>query len=369
MNIGVGIIGATGFIATSYRSEIRECDDANIVALCARRRERLEAAGQEDGANLITHDWREVVSHPDVNFVLVATPDALHYETVLDCAAQGKHLLCEKPIGANAGQAGEMLDAYRDTRLGHFVPFWTRYIPVVMRAREIVASGRLGAIKGVIYRWLNPRPASMPFTWRDDAELSSAGSIADVGSHAYDAVRWILNDEASRVLAHADVITEPKPDLGEIDLAEALEWGGAHSAAELQSVRKGTAFDYANIIWQFAGGAIGSIMLSHAPLFRKGLAPEMEFHGTDASLGVDRINSQLTTVRQAQDVESRETVEDPGFGNRFARHVFPAIRQRAAGSPCEHPGLEDGYNVQRFTDAAALSAKRGSWVSLDEVPQ
>ena len=39
----------------------------------------------------------------------------------------------------------------------------------------------------------------MPFTWRDDAALSSAGSIADVGSHAYDTVRWILGDNAKRV--------------------------------------------------------------------------------------------------------------------------------------------------------------------------
>ena len=50
----------------------------------------------------------------------------------------------------------------------------------------------------------------MPFTWRDNAELSSAGSIADVGSHAYDTIRWMLDTEAVRVLAHADVIRQNK---------------------------------------------------------------------------------------------------------------------------------------------------------------
>ena len=67
------------------------------------------------------------------------------------------------------------------------------------------------------------------------------------------------------------------------------------------------------------------------------------------------------------EAELLETVPDSGFGNRFAKHVFPAIRQRAAGQPCEHPGLDDGWRVQIFTDASALSAQRGGWVELAEL--
>jgi predicted dehydrogenase len=72
----------------------------------------------------------------------------------------------------------------------------------------------------------------MPFTWRDDADLSAAGSIADVGSHAYDTMRWILGQEAVRVLAHAAVISPAKPDLGAVNLDEALRWGEGRTAAE-----------------------------------------------------------------------------------------------------------------------------------------
>ncbi|HIM68122.1 MAG TPA: Gfo/Idh/MocA family oxidoreductase, partial [Verrucomicrobia bacterium] len=123
----VGVIGATGYIGAPYRAEIREADGARIVALCARRRDLLETAGEEDGADLITVDWREVAQHPDVNFVVVATPDALHHEAVMACADAGKHLLCEKPVGVNAAEAYEMWAAYRDAGLAHYVPFWTRY--------------------------------------------------------------------------------------------------------------------------------------------------------------------------------------------------------------------------------------------------
>ena len=368
MKFGVGVIGATGFIGTQYRREIREATaDATIVALCARRRDRLEVAAKEDGAGFITHDWREVVEHPDVDFVLVATPDALHHEAVMACAKQRKHVLCEKPLGMNAQQAYEIWAAYRDAGLGHYVPFWTRYFEVFSRARRILAKGTLGEVKIVIYRWLNPRPAAMPFTWRDNADLSAGGTIADVGSHVYDTVRWIIGEEARRVLTHADVITPAKPDVGEPSLAEALEWGRAHSAGDSASLRKGTTSDYAAVSVEFQSGAVGSFILAHAPFLRKGLAQELELHGTEASLGVDRITGTLTLARPDKDPEVLERVSDPGTGNRFAKYVFPAIRERAAGAPSEHPGLDDGWRVQMFTDAAAISADRGTWVELDEV--
>jgi len=365
MEFRVGVVGATGYIATPYRSEIRDASaDARIVALCARRRNLLTEAARQDGAECVTQDWREVVEHPDVNLVIVATPDALHHEAVLAAAAAGKHMLCEKPVGADAAEAAQMLAAYRDASLGHFVPFWTRYVPVFARARDIVRSGELGTVRAVIYRWHNPRPADMPYTWRDDDRLSAAGSIADVGSHAYDTMRWILGQEAVRVLAHADVISPPKPDLGEINLDEALQWGAEHQSDAALQTRRGTAFDYAALAFEWDSGAVGSLVLSHAPFLRKGLAPELEFHGTLASLAVDRIHSRLSLARADQPAEELESIEDSGFGNRFSRHVFPALRAHAAGQPLEHPDLEDGWRVQCFTDAAVQSANSGAWAEV-----
>ncbi len=368
MRFQVGVIGATGYIARDYRQEVRSTpDEARIVALCARRTERLRVAAQQDGAELATSDWREVVEHPEVNLVVVATPDALHYDAVMACAQRGKHVLCEKPVGRDAGEAYRMWAACRDAGVGHYVPFWTRYVPAFARVRQLVSHGAIGEVKVVIYRWHNPRPAAMPFTWRDDAQLSSAGSIADVGSHAYDVVRWILGTEAKRVLAHAGVITPERPDCGAIDLAEALDWGHAHGADAGGPTRKSSTFDFADVAVEFESGAVGTLLLSHATYLRKGLAPELELHGTEASLSIDRPSGAIRLVRPDQDAQTLETVPDPGFGNRFAKHVFPAIRRQLAGTPCDHPDLEDGWRVQLFTDAAALSSRRGGWVELTEL--
>ena len=112
---------------------------------------------------------------------------------------------------------------HSDPPLGHFVPFWTRYVKVFQVAREMIQSGELGEIRSTIFRWHNPRPPNMPLTWRDNPELSSAGTIADVGSHAYDTIRWMIGLEAEKVLAHGQRLTHSKPDLGEINLREASE--------------------------------------------------------------------------------------------------------------------------------------------------
>ena len=364
--IRVGILGATGYIGQPYRQEMRAVSDVRIVALCARRRDLLDAAAKEDSADLVTTDWRAVVEHPDVNLVVVATPDALHHEAVMACAEAGKHVVCEKPVGKNTTQAAEMWEAYRQTpNLFHFVPFWTRYAEIFVRVKEIVASGALGQIRGVVYRWHNPRPTDMPLTWRDNADLSAGGSIADVGSHAYDTVAWLLGEQATRVLTHAATVTAAKPDLGEINLHEALAWSSDPSAHSKQ--QRGTTPDYASIAWEFSGGAVGMLMVSHASFLRKGLCPELELHGTDASLAINRVTGDVIWGLPDGSPEVREQIPDQGLGNRFEKFVFPAMRCILSGDPPpEHPTLEQGWQVQRFTDAALASAELGSWVTVSE---
>ena len=367
MNFGIGVLGATGFIGTPYREEIRACDDAKIVALCARRMDRLEAAKVTDRADLVTQRWQDVVEHPDVNVVLVLTPDALHYEAVLACAEAGKHVVCEKPVGVNSREALLMLYALQEKQLASFVPFWTRYVPVFQRAKEIVDSGMLGEIRGIIHRWHNPRPASTPFTWRDDPKLSAAGTVADVGSHAYDTIRWMTGLEAESVKTDADVVSPAKPDLGEIDLGEAIAWGQEHSVDESPSTKRGIAWDYASIAWRFNNGAVGNIVLSHATALRKGLAPEMELHGTDASIAIDRLAGTVTVARGDGTEQETETLGNPGFGNRFKEHAFPALREQIESGATSHPTLHDGCRVQLFTDACVRSAQTGQSVNLADI--
>ena len=362
--IGVGILGATGYIGTAYRAEIRESAAGRILALSARRKNLLGGAAREDGAEFASTDWRAVIEHPGVDLVIVATPDAQHLEGALACAKAGKHVFCEKPVGFDAGEAWKIWNAFRNlSGVAHFVPFWSRYLKMFARARELFHDGAIGEARSVIYRWFNPRPADILFTWRDDPAVSAGGTIADVGSHAYDMMRWILDEDAVRVLAHSATISPDRHDAGPVNLSEALAWSGPRSDKTKDRRKAGTA-DYAAIAFEMEGGCTGTLLVSHAHHMRKNLAPELEIHGTAASLSVHRGTGNVTLVRTGGEPEVIAT--DPEvFGNRFERFVFPAVTAVRSGQPSDHPDLEDGYHAQRFTDAAARAAACGHWIEIE----
>jgi len=61
------------------------------------------------------------------------------------------------------------------------------------------------------------------------------------------------------------------------------------------------------------------------------------------------------------------TLPAEGQGNRFKQYAFPGLRDRIEGRTCPHPGLDDGYRAQLFTEAAARSARQGGWVELSTI--
>ena len=103
----------------------------------------------------------------------------------------------------------------------------------------------------------------------------------------------------------------------------------------------------------------------HEREFRKGFAPELELHGTKASLSVNRITSELWIANSPDPATRLETIADNSLGNRFADYVFPSIQRQIAGQESDHPDLEDGWQVQRWVEAAQRSAETGGWVELD----
>ena len=172
------------------------------------------------------------------------------------------------------------------------------------------------------------------------------------------------------MLAHADTITPARFDIGEVNLTEALEQG--EKGISNRESRRGGTPDYASLAWQFEGGAVGNFVLSHAPYLRRGLVPELELHGSQASIAVDRFHGRVTRSLPDNTVEVIAEAASGGFdiGNRFSQWVMPALREVMGGKTQEEvevPSLMDGWRVQLFTDAVLESSRRGAWVDLAEM--
>src|SRR5215471_4195947 len=146
--IGVGVIGmgwmglvhsrAYGMIPDRFHeSGIRP-----KLVICADDVEaRAREAGERLGFEETTTDWRKVVSHPTVEVVNVASPNALHLEMVRAATAAGKHVFCEKPVGRNSSETASIAGFARDAGVLSWVGYNYRWAPVVQYARQVLASG------------------------------------------------------------------------------------------------------------------------------------------------------------------------------------------------------------------------------------
>jgi len=102
--IGIGIVGA-GFARTTQIPGFKNCKDARVVSIASGHRENAEKVAKEFGIEHVANDWQELVRRDDVDLVSVVTPPATHLEITLAALAQGKAVLCEKPMAMTAVEA------------------------------------------------------------------------------------------------------------------------------------------------------------------------------------------------------------------------------------------------------------------------
>lgn len=141
-----GIIG-TGNIASQFARGLALLDDAELVAVGSRTAESAHEFGERFGARTRHASYADLASDPDVDAVYIATPHPLHLENTLLGLEAGKAVLCERPFAINAHQAEVMIATARKRGVFLMEAMWTRFLPHMVRLREIVASGAIGELR------------------------------------------------------------------------------------------------------------------------------------------------------------------------------------------------------------------------------
>ena len=85
----------------------------------------------------------DLLACPEVDAVVIATPNYLHREIALAALSAGKHVLCEKPLALDAAEAGSMAAAAEASGLTHMTAFTYRYAPALQQAKRLVEGGRM----------------------------------------------------------------------------------------------------------------------------------------------------------------------------------------------------------------------------------
>ncbi len=160
-----------------------------------------EAAASYGWAEAAT-DWRAVIGRDDIDIVDICTPGNSHAEIAIAALEAGKHVLVEKPL-ANSVDEGVAMVAAASAAAKHsvcsMVGFNYRRVPALALARELIATGRIGAVRQVraayLQDWLADDAA--PMTWRLRKESAGSGALGDLGSHVVDQVRFLLGEQVT----------------------------------------------------------------------------------------------------------------------------------------------------------------------------
>jgi len=143
-----GILG-TGFIAHTQTADLIGCG-FTVAAVGSRSQGPADAFAAEFGIPVAHGSYEALVADPGVDAIYISTPHPFHAENALLALRAGKHVLIEKPFTLNAGQAVEVVDAAEAAGLVVMEAMWTRFLPHMLRIREIIASGTLGDVRTLI---------------------------------------------------------------------------------------------------------------------------------------------------------------------------------------------------------------------------
>lgn len=146
---------ATGGIAQSVTEDLALLQDAELYAVSSRSQASAEAFAAQHGFGTAYGDsaeaqgYERLFADASVDVVYVATPHGQHFEIVRAALLAGKHVLCEKAFTINAGEAKELIELARSMNLFLMEAMWSRFLPSMQRAFEIIASGEIGQVQWI----------------------------------------------------------------------------------------------------------------------------------------------------------------------------------------------------------------------------
>ncbi|MCX4978491.1 Gfo/Idh/MocA family protein [Streptomyces sp. NBC_00620] len=379
--LGVAVVGFgwMGRVHTQAYSRVRHhypqlALRPELVTVAEEVPGRAEEAAAQFGFATAVRDWREVAADPRIGAVSITAPNFLHREIGVAMAEAGKHIWIEKPVGLTAADAGAVADAVAKAGVQGTVGFNYRNAPAVEAARELIASGELGAVTHVRVRLFSDYAAHPEgaLTWRYERERGGSGVLGDLASHGADLARYLLGDIESLTADTAIFVPERARPTG------ATAGHTRASGGELGPVENE---DYVNCLLRFATGARGVLEACRVSVGEQNNYG-FEVHGTKGAVFWDfrRMNELGVSRGTAYQDQPVSTVYvgpgdgefgafQPGAANAMGYddlkviEAYRFLRSVAEGKP-HGATLQDAVHSAAVLDAMARSAESGTWVNL-----
>ncbi|MEX0313252.1 MAG: Gfo/Idh/MocA family protein [Allomuricauda sp.] len=174
-----GIIGP-GNIAKKFASDLKLVDDAEITAVASRNLERAQSFASDYGVENTFDNYDALFASDNVDVVYIATPHNFHKDLAISAMKNGKHVLCEKPLGINKAEVEEIIEVAKENNVFMMEGLWSRFNPSIQKIKDLVDSNEIGEVTYV--------NADFAFYGLDRSEDSrvlnlnlASGSLLDIG--------------------------------------------------------------------------------------------------------------------------------------------------------------------------------------------
>ena len=323
---------STARIATKVCRAIQRAEGAEVVAVASRDGERARrwAAGQGVGRSY--GSYHELLEDSELESVYIALPPSLHAEWTIRAAEAGKHVLCEKPLAADLGEAEEMVAACRANGVQLMDGTMWKHHARTAAMRGHIERGELGRLRRVTsaftLNW-DPLPEG---NIRFQRHLAG-GVLGDLGWYCIGVSLWAFGDLPARVWATARYFQGVELNLS------ALLWFEDDRVASFDC-----AFDTVLRKWFEIAGAEGSLVCDDFTSPHHEDKPRYWVHDADG--------------------QSREhVVQDAAQGVRMIERFSTVVR----GGRLDDSWPAESLRVQRVCDALGESARRGTPIELPPV--
>ncbi len=356
-SIGVGIIGCGGIVLQNHLPGLKLCADTKLVGLCDNSAQVLERAVRQTGAPVHMQDYNELVQRDDIHAVIIATPNFTHAPMAIAAMKNGKHVLCEKPLGMDQKETLEMLRCARENNVRHMTAFTYRFVPAMRYMKHLVESGDIGQPYHIrtcrLQDW-----GDRGIGWRQLSHMAGSGELGDMLSHRLDYAHFLIGD-MKRLTADTRRFIDDRQGL-ESDLE-----------------------DWVTVMAEFENQATGVLESSKLATGRGEGARSQDYceiNGSEASIVFQLANpNQFQLARKGQ--AGLETVDvpreflawpgshrdpsqgDPGIAFRWDQD-FEFIDAIQNQRECD-PSFLQGARVQTVMDLALKAAAEKAWFDVE----
>jgi predicted dehydrogenase len=196
----IGVLGAAKIAPQAIVAPARLSSEATLVAVAARDPARARAFAAKQAIARVHETYEALLADPGIDAVYIPLPNGVHGAWAIRAVKAGKHVLCEKPVAANAEEAAAMARAAAETGRVMMEAFHYRYHPLAQRMADIVASGELGEVRTIRSSMCFPLPLFKDIRYRFDL---AGGAMMDAGCYAVHMARLVGGPDPEVVSASA----------------------------------------------------------------------------------------------------------------------------------------------------------------------